>query len=241
MVRVTVRIPGHPYDVVVGSGVLARAGEHLPELPGARKVFVLADADVAGRYYDPLAAGLGASGLEAVLLTVPAGEGAKTLQVYETLLHQLAMQEAHRDDPVVALGGGATGDLAGFVAATYMRGVPFIQVPSTLTAQVDAAIGGKNAVNLPEGKNLVGTFLQPRIVLCDVDVLATLSDRDFRSGLAEVAKYALTLDFSCSRSWRPTPRPCWPASRRRWDRWSRDAPPRRRRRFPGTSATPAPG
>ena len=195
MVRVTVRIPGHPYDVVVGSGVLARAGEHLPSLPGARKAFVLADAGVADRYYDPLAAGLGASGLEAVLLTVPAGEGAKTLQVYETLLHQLATQEAHRDDPVVALGGGATGDLAGFVASTYMRGVPFIQVPSTLTAQVDAAIGGKNAVNLPEGKNLVGTFLQPRIVLCDVDVLATLSDRDFHSGLAEVAKYALTLDL----------------------------------------------
>jgi 3-dehydroquinate synthase len=195
LVRVTVPVPGRQYDVVVGSGVLARAGEHLPALIGARKAFVLADANVAGWYHEPLAAGIGAIGLEVVLLTVPAGEGAKTLQVYETMLHQLAMQEAHRDDPVVALGGGATGDLAGFVASTYMRGVPFIQVPTTLTAQVDAAIGGKTAVNLPEGKNLVGTFNQPVVVLADVDVLATLPDRDYRSGLAEVAKYALTLDL----------------------------------------------
>ena len=115
--------------------------------------------------------------------------------MYETLLHQLATQEAHRDDVVVALGGGAVGDLAGFVASTYMRGVPFIQVPTTLLAQVDAAIGGKAAVNLPEGKNLVGTFAQPRLVVADVDTLLALPDREFRSGLAEVAKYALTLDL----------------------------------------------
>ena len=126
---------------------------------------------------------------------MPDGEDAKTLRVYETLLHQLATQEAHRDDPVIALGGGAVGDLAGFVASTYMRGVPFIQVPTTLLAQVDAAIGGKAAVNLPEGKNLVGTFSQPRLVVADVDTLATLPEREFRSGLAEVAKYALTLDL----------------------------------------------
>ncbi len=127
-------------------------------------------------------------------LPVPAGEEAKTLQVYEALLHQLATQEAHRDDLVVALGGGAVGDVAGFVASTYMRGVPFVQVPTTLLAQVDAAIGGKTAVNLPEGKNLAGTFFQPRVVIADVGTLATLPERDFRSGLAEVAKYGLTLD-----------------------------------------------
>jgi 3-dehydroquinate synthase len=194
LVRVKVPVPAHPYEVVVGSGLLARAGDLLPELPGARTAFVVADAGVAGRFFEPLAAGLGEGGLEAVLLTVPAGEEAKTLTVYGTVLHQLAGQEAHRDDPVLALGGGATGDVAGFVASTYMRGLPFLQVPTTLTAQVDAAIGGKTAVNLPEGKNLVGTFAQPRLVLADVDTLATLSDRDYRSGLAEVAKYALTLD-----------------------------------------------
>jgi len=194
LVRVRVPIPGNPYDVVVGSGILATADAYLPPLQGARSAFVVADAAAASRYYEPLAAGLGGGGLEPVLLTVPAGEAAKTLQVFATLLHQLATQEAHRDDVVVALGGGATGDLAGFVASTYMRGLPFVQVPTTLTAQVDAAIGGKTAVNLPEGKNLVGTFHQPRAVLADVGTLATLTDRDYRSGLAEVAKYALTLD-----------------------------------------------
>jgi 3-dehydroquinate synthase len=132
--------------------------------------------------------------LHAVLLTVPAGEAAKTLDVFRTLVHQLATQEAHRRDPMVALGGGSTGDLAGFVSSTYMRGTPFLQMPTTLTAQVDAAIGGKTGVNLPEGKNLVGTFHQPVVVISEIGALATLPDREYRSGLAEVAKYALTLD-----------------------------------------------
>lgn len=194
MVRVTVPIPGSPYDVVVGSGILADAGSLLPPMPGVGTVFVVADAEAASRYHEPLAASLSAAGLASVLLTVPAGESAKTLPVFATLLHQLATQEAHREDLVMALGGGAAGDLAGFVASTYMRGLPFVQVPTTLTAQVDAAIGGKTALNLPEGKNLVGSFHQPRAVLADVGTLATLTDRDYRSGLAEVAKYALTLD-----------------------------------------------
>lgn len=194
MVRVTVPIRGRSYDVCVGAGTMASVGALLPDLPGASTAFVIADRTVSARWFGPLAGSLSAAGLATVLLAVPSGEDAKTLQVYETLLHQLATQQAHRDDPVIALGGGAVGDLAGFVASTYMRGVPFVQVPTTLLAQVDAAIGGKTAVNLPEGKNLVGTFAQPRLVVADVDALATLSERDFRSGLSEVAKYALTLD-----------------------------------------------
>jgi 3-dehydroquinate synthase len=194
LVRVTVPIPGRPYDVVVGAGLIAGAATYLPELPDARTAFVVSDRDVSDRWFDPLAGSLAGRGLQTVLLSVPAGEEAKSLQVYGTLLHTLATQEAHRDDLVVALGGGAVGDLAGFVASTYMRGVSFVQVPTTLTAQVDAAIGGKTAVDLPEGKNLVGTFFQPVAVLADVTTLATLPDRDYRSGLAEVAKYALTLD-----------------------------------------------
>jgi 3-dehydroquinate synthase len=194
LVRVTVPIPGRTYDVVVGAGGIGTAGELLPELPGASTAFVIADRTVSTMWFEPLAASLARAGLGAVLLGVPAGEEAKTLQVYETLLHQLAIQEAHRDDPVVALGGGSVGDLAGFVASTYMRGVPFVQVPTTLLAQVDAAVGGKTAVNLPEGKNLVGSFAQPRVVIADVAALATLPDRELRSGLAEVAKVALTLD-----------------------------------------------
>jgi 3-dehydroquinate synthase len=195
LVRVTVPMPARPYDVTIGTGVLATAGDHLPELPGAAQAYVVADRGVADRWFETLASGLAARGLPTVLLTVPAGEEAKTLQVHQTLLHQLATQSAHRDDVVVALGGGATGDLAGFLAATYMRGLPFVQVPTTLTAQVDASVGGKTAVNLPEGKNLVGLFYQPVAVLADVAALGTLPERDFRSGLAEVAKVALTVDL----------------------------------------------
>jgi 3-dehydroquinate synthase len=194
LVRVTVPIPGRPYDVVIGKDLIGEIMDHLPALPEAEAAFVVADRVVADRWFEPLAASLSDGNLEPVVLTVPAGEDAKTLDVYRVMLHQLAMREAHRDDVVIALGGGAVGDLAGFVASTYMRGMPFVQVPTTLTAQVDAAIGGKNAVNLPEGKNLVGTFAQPRAVLADVEALRTLEDRDFRSGLAEVAKYGLTLD-----------------------------------------------
>jgi 3-dehydroquinate synthase len=193
--RVNVAVPGRGYDVTIGSGVLGTAAEHLPELPGAERAFVVADAIVADRYLSPLIGALASRGLAAVHLGIPQGEEAKSLQTMAALQRQLAIQEAHRDDPVVALGGGSVGDLTGFVAATYMRGVPFVQAPTTLTAQVDAAIGGKTAVNLPEGKNLVGAFHQPVAVLADVDTIATLPDREFRSGLAEVAKYGLTLDL----------------------------------------------
>ena len=195
MVRVTVPIPGRPYDVTIGSGLLARSADEVPELASASTAFVVSDAPVSERWFDPLATSLAGSGVTPVLLVVPEGEEAKSLQAYGTLLRQLAGREAHRHDPVVALGGGAVGDLAGFVASTYMRGVPFVQAPTTLTAQLDAAIGGKTGVNLPEGKNLVGSFAQPRAVLADLDVLSTLDERAYRSGLAEMAKYALTLDL----------------------------------------------
>jgi 3-dehydroquinate synthase len=194
VIRIEVAAASGAYDVVVGAGLLGRAGELLPELPAAARAFVVADHDVAERYLGPLEASLRTRGLGTVHLSIPSGEEAKSLQVASVLYRQLAIQEAHRDDVVVALGGGVTGDLAGFLAATYMRGVPFVQVPTTLTAQVDAAIGGKTAVNLPEGKNLVGAFHQPRAVLADVETLGTLPDREFRSGLAEAAKYGLTLD-----------------------------------------------
>jgi 3-dehydroquinate synthase len=190
---VTVPIPGRSYDVIVGRGVIADPGA-FDIGPDAERAFVVADRVVAERWFSPLADALAARGVSAVQLPVPSGEQAKSLAVYEAVLQQLAAQRAHRDDVVVALGGGAVGDLAGFVASTYMRGVPSLLVPTTLLAQVDAAIGGKTAVNLPEGKNLVGTFSQPVGVVADVDPLIALPEREFRSGLAEVAKYALTLD-----------------------------------------------
>jgi 3-dehydroquinate synthase len=194
LVRVTVPIEGRSYEAAVGAGILAETGSLLPPLPKAERAFVVADRAVVDRGFGTLAGGLKDAGLDPVLLPVPSGEEAKTLPVFGALLHQLATQEAHRADPIVAFGGGSTGDLAGFVASTYMRGLPLIQVPTTLTGQVDSAIGGKTAVNLPEGKNLVGTFFQPRAVIADVDLLASLSDRDFSSGLAEVAKYGLAFD-----------------------------------------------
>ena len=196
MIRVPVAVPGRSYDVVVGSGLLEDADALLPELGGAEKAFVVADPVVTKLYQEPLAAALSRRGLATISLHIPQGEEAKSLQVAEVLYRQLAMQEMHRGDVLVALGGGVAGDLAGFVAATYMRGLPIVQVPTTLTAQVDAAIGGKTAVNLPEGKNMVGAFHQPAAVLADVGTLATLPDREFRSGLAEVAKYGLTIDLS---------------------------------------------
>jgi 3-dehydroquinate synthase len=190
---VTVPVPGRPYAVVVGRGLIEDPGVYaVPE--AAERAFAIADRTVADRWFPPLAEALAERGVAAVLLPVPVGEAAKSLSVYEAVLQQLASQRAHRDDVVLALGGGAVGDLAGFVASTYMRGVACLQVPTTLLAQVDAAIGGKTAVNLPEGKNLVGTFAQPAGVVADVEPLRELPEREFRSGLAEVAKYALTVD-----------------------------------------------
>ncbi len=193
MRTIEVAVPGAPYEVRVGRGLLGDPAQ-LPELPGAEKAFVVSDANVAGLYGESLSAALAGLGLPAVPLTVAPGEATKSLETAQVLYQQLAMQEAHRDDPIVALGGGVVGDLAGFVAATYMRGVPFLQVPTTLLAQVDASIGGKVGVNLTRGKNLVGAFHQPRRVIADVDALATLDDREFRSGLAEVAKYGFAVD-----------------------------------------------
>jgi 3-dehydroquinate synthase len=194
MIGVTVRAGDRRYDVTIGSRLMERAGTLLPEFRHATRAFIVSDPVAADLFAEDLSGSLADRGFDSVLLRVPQGEEAKTLQVSETLYRQLAAHEAHRDDLVLGLGGGAVGDLAGFVAATYMRGLRLVQVPTTLTAQVDASVGGKNAVNLPEGKNLVGSFYQPDAVVADIRSLATLPERDLRSGLAEVAKYGLTLD-----------------------------------------------
>jgi len=194
MRRVSVDLPGRAYDVIVGRGVVDAAASYLPQFPGAEKGFVVTDRRVGGMWWEPLADALRSRGLAPLHLWVPEGEAAKSLQVLDALYRQMAVQEAHRDDVVFGLGGGAVGDVAGLLAATYMRGMAVVQVPTTLTAQVDASVGGKTAVNLPEGKNLVGAYHQPAVVLTEIGALATLSERDLRSGLAEVAKYGLALD-----------------------------------------------
>jgi len=194
MERVSVRMPGRAYEVCIGPGVLARADELLPALAGAERAFVIADAPVAERYLAALSDGLAGRGLGVVHLGVPEGEEAKSLQVMNALERQLATQVAHRDDPIVALGGGAVGDLAGFVAATYMRGVPFVQVPTTLLSQVDSSVGGKTGINHPLGKNMIGAFYQPQAVIADTSTLNTLPARELSAGLSEVIKHGAIID-----------------------------------------------
>jgi 5-deoxy-5-amino-3-dehydroquinate synthase len=186
--RVTVALEGAPYDVVVGAGVLADAGALLA---GRRRVAVISQPGVADFHAPSLMAALHAGGAETDLFLIGEGEDAKTLATVDDLCRRLAVWGLLRDDAVIALGGGVVGDTAGFAASVYHRGVAVVQAPTTLLAQVDAAIGGKTAVNLPEGKNLVGAFHQPLGVYADVTTLSTLPPREYRAGLGEVAKYAL--------------------------------------------------
>lgn len=182
-----------PYDVVVGRGLLARLGEYVAPLAKGRTVIVT-DETVAALYGEQALAALKSAGLAADLVAVPAGEASKSFTGLEQLLDQLLALGLDRRDVVVALGGGVVGDLAGLAAALYMRGIDFVQAPTTLLAQVDSSVGGKTAIDTPRGKNLVGAFHQPRLVLADIDVLATLPERQLRSGWAEVLKHGLICD-----------------------------------------------
>ncbi|HWX50302.1 MAG TPA: 3-dehydroquinate synthase [Roseomonas sp.] len=190
--RLPVALAGRSYEVVVGEDLLARAGGLIaPALP-ARRVAVISDASVAALHLPALRAGLDAAGIEIrASLTVPPGEASKSLATFGAVLEDLLAAGVDRNTAVVALGGGVVGDLAGFVAATALRGLPFVQVPTTLLAQVDSSVGGKTGINLKAGKNLAGAFHQPRIVLADTGVLSTLPARELRAGYAEVAKHGL--------------------------------------------------
>ena len=191
MERVTVALDSGAYDVVVGPGVLGRAGALLD---GRRRVAVVSQPGVADFHAPALTAALQRVGIATDLFLIGEGEDAKTLATVDDLCRRFAAWGLLRDDAVVALGGGVVGDTAGFAASVYHRGIAVVQAPTTLLAQVDAAIGGKTAVNLPEGKNLVGAFHQPIGVFADVATLATLPPREYRAGLGEVAKYALMPD-----------------------------------------------
>ncbi len=179
-----------PYPVIVEAGVLARAGE----VVRAPRVALISDEQVAPLYAAAVTGSLEQNGSRVFLYTVPAGEDSKSLTTLETLLRHLARDGFTRDDAVLALGGGVVSDLAGFVAASYMRGVALYTASTTLLGMVDAAVGGKTGVNLPEGKNLVGAFWQPRAVLLDPSVLATLPGREFRGGAVELFKHGLLAD-----------------------------------------------
>ncbi len=185
------------YAIVVGEGLLARAAEYIvPKLAGKRAVIVT-DTNVGPLYAGKLKAAL--EGVQVDVLVVSAGEGSKSFASLETLLEQLLALKPDRKTTILALGGGVVGDLAGFAASILLRGVPFIQIPTTLLAQVDSSVGGKTAVNARAGKNLIGSFYQPQLVLADTKTLNTLNVRERQCGYAEIIKYGLIMDAAFYR------------------------------------------
>lgn len=199
MPTVRVDLGERSYDVLVEKGLLTRAGERIREVGLSGKAAVISDSNVAGFHGAALLDSLTAAGFTPTLHEVPAGESSKSLGHVEALCSAMAAAGHDRRSFVVALGGGVVGDLAGFVASVFYRGVPFVQIPTTIVAQVDSSVGGKTGVNLAEGKNLLGAFHQPARVIVDPDVLATLPGREYREGFAEVIKHAAIRDAAMLR------------------------------------------
>lgn len=194
MEKIKVQIPGHEYELIITKNHLDQVADWVKGLWSPRMIALITDERVAPLYADHVKVQLEAVGYKVIVFTVPPGEESKSLEMATMLYQQLIHYQFSRKDGVIALGGGVVGDLAGFVASTYMRGLAFLQIPTTLLAQVDSSIGGKTAVNLAEGKNLVGTFYQPDGVLIDVSTLETLPLRHIREGIAEIVKSAAIAD-----------------------------------------------
>lgn len=188
---VHVPLPGRAYDVVIGPGLLAQAGTRIGPLLRRKHVAIVADEHVAGLHLDRLTAALSDAGIECSVLELQRGEATKSWTHLQDVVEWLLSHRGERSDVVVAFGGGVIGDLVGFAAAILRRGVRFVQVPTSLLAQVDSSVGGKTGINSPHGKNLVGAFHQPSLVLADTEILGTLEPRDFLAGYGEVAKYGL--------------------------------------------------
>jgi 3-dehydroquinate synthase len=191
---VQVPLDSRSYAIKIGDGLLAQLGNECAKLKLGKRCAIITDSNVEIFFAKAALNSLSYANFEPILISVPAGEKSKRISVVEKCFDQLAAHRLERKSFIVALGGGVVGDLAGFVAATYLRGIDFVQVPTTLLAQVDSSVGGKTGVNLRAGKNLVGAFYQPRLVLCDLKTLATLPKREFISGLAEVIKYGIIFD-----------------------------------------------
>ncbi|MCP5089004.1 MAG: 3-dehydroquinate synthase [Rhodobacteraceae bacterium] len=192
--HVSVDLGERSYRIEIAPDLLAQAGELVLPILRRRKVAVITDETVAAQHLDALRAGLTAADIESVSLALPAGEATKSWENIQRSVEWLLSEKIERDDVLIAFGGGVIGDLAGFAAAILRRGIRFVQVPTTLLAQVDSSVGGKTGINSPHGKNLVGAFHQPQLVLADISVLGTLTRRDFLAGYAEVAKYGLLGD-----------------------------------------------
>jgi len=193
MRTLTVSLDDRSYPIHIGPGLLEQPALLLERLPQKRAVIVTNDV-VAPLYLDAFERGLAAAGVQSLRIVLPDGEDHKNWATLNTILDAMLENRCERRTTIIALGGGVVGDIAGFAAAVYQRGVPFIQVPTTLLAQVDSAVGGKTAINHPLGKNMIGAFYQPRVVIADTDTLATLPPREFSAGLAEVIKYGFIRD-----------------------------------------------
>ncbi len=189
--QVRVDLGDRSYDILIGPGLIAAAGEQIAARLKGRKMAVITDENVAPRYLEPLMASLKGRDIDAVSLVLPAGEKTKSFEHLIPVCETVLGARIERNDAVIALGGGVIGDLTGFAAGIVRRGSRFVQIPTSLLAQVDSSVGGKTGINSPHGKNLIGVFHQPDLVLADTDVLDTLSPREFRAGYAEVAKYGL--------------------------------------------------
>lgn len=191
---IRVELGARSYDILIGRDLLGEAGPRIKELRPGAKCSVVTDENVARYHLEPLMTSLAEAGVEAQSLTLPAGEGTKSFAQLGPLMDGLLSHKIERGDLVIALGGGVIGDLAGFAASILRRGVDFVQIPTSLLAQVDSSVGGKTGINSAYGKNLIGAFHQPVLVLCDTDVLKTLPPRQFTAGYAEVVKYGLIRD-----------------------------------------------
>mgnify|MGYP001610339483 CR=1 FL=1 len=192
--RVRVDLADRGYDIIIQAGLLDQAGKHLLSLAKSSSAVVVTNAVVKRLYGARLKRSLQSAGFRTSVICLPDGERTKSLKWVSVILDELVRLRCERKTVLLALGGGVVGDLAGFAAAVYLRGIPFVQVPTTLVAQVDSSIGGKTGVNHPRGKNLIGAFYQPQLVLSDPDVLYTLPAREYRAGLAEVIKYGVIAD-----------------------------------------------
>ncbi len=195
MKRLNVRA-GKGYDILIGGNLLEKSGQHIRNINSGTKAAVISDSNVAPLYAETVINSLKSQGFETTLFTFPAGEESKNLNTISPIWSHLAENNVKREDIIVALGGGVVGDMAGFAAATYLRGIDFVGIPTSLLAQIDSSVGGKTGIDLPYGKNLVGSFWQPRLVICDIATLSTLPEKFFADSMAEAIKYGCIKDIN---------------------------------------------
>ena len=194
MEKLRVNIPGKEYNIFIERDILRNTGDYIKEIFSGEKIAVVTDSNVGPLYGERVLSSLNNSGFKTCLITVPAGEKSKSVEILVKLYNEMLEFGLTRTDLIIALGGGVVGDLTGYAAASLLRGIPYVQIPTTLLAQVDSSVGGKVAVDLPRGKNLVGAFNQPKMVIIDTDCLKTLTSRVLSDGMAEVIKYGAIKD-----------------------------------------------